>query len=231
MTGKKVSERAVTMYNKGLQYVYGAKNQRLTESLLRRLSESYPNYVKYSKEKKKIGKVCIDCSGLVAYCASLNYNNNSYNLSHNDSGKRWSISDLSHLRDGMYVWKSGHIGLVVVECAGKAYIIEAKGSAYGVTKTEFKKRYKHFMHYGELEDVDYTDATKYVSASKKVYYHKCLSTETSIVDALNHLLIDPSFEHRKRIALANGIANYKGTANQNTKLLKLLKKGKLVKVA
>lgn len=62
------------------------------------------------------------------------------------------------------------------------------------------------------------------------YYPKCTSSYNSLVDALmavGEMNITKSY--RKNIAAANGIRNYTGTAAENTKLLKLLKKGKLVK--
>ena len=40
---------------------------------------------------------------------------------------------------------------------------------------------------------------------------------------------DTSYAHREKIAKANGVAGYKGTAAQNTGLLNLLKQGKLKK--
>lgn len=52
----------------------------------------------------------------------------------------------------------------------------------------------------------------------------------SIVVALNAIGADSSMDNRKKIAVANGITGYKGTSAQNTKLLELLKKGKLIKV-
>lgn len=51
----------------------------------------------------------------------------------------------------------------------------------------------------------------------------------SIVDALKQIGVDSSFEHRKKIAEINNIYNYTGTPEQNTKLLNLLKQGKLKK--
>ena len=62
------------------------------------------------------------------------------------------------------------------------------------------------------------------------YYPKCASSYNSIVDALmavGEMNITKSY--RKNIAAANGIKDYTGTAAENTKLLKLLKSGKLVK--
>ena len=51
----------------------------------------------------------------------------------------------------------------------------------------------------------------------------------SLVDALASLNIDFSFSYRSKIAKANGIANYTGSATQNTKMLNLLKAGELIK--
>ena len=49
----------------------------------------------------------------------------------------------------------------------------------------------------------------------------------SIVDALNEIGVDSSFSYRSKLASANGISNYTGTAEQNTQLLNLLKNGTL----
>lgn len=62
-----------------------------------------------------------------------------------------------------------------------------------------------------------------------VYYPSCSSKYTSIVDALNSIGVNSSYSNRKSIAQLNGISNYTGTAAQNTKLLTLLKQGKLIK--
>lgn len=61
------------------------------------------------------------------------------------------------------------------------------------------------------------------------YYKKYTGNSKSIVDALKERKISSSFANRKKIAELNGIKNYEGTARQNTKLLNLFKKGKLIK--
>lgn len=61
------------------------------------------------------------------------------------------------------------------------------------------------------------------------YYKACSSSYTSIVDALNSIGVDSSMTNRKKIATANGISSYSGTSAQNTKMLDLLKGGKLIK--
>lgn len=52
---------------------------------------------------------------------------------------------------------------------------------------------------------------------------------SSIVDGLKKIGVNSSFSSRKKIAKANGIRNYSGTASQNEKLCDLAKKGKLRK--
>lgn len=67
------------------------------------------------------------------------------------------------------------------------------------------------------------------TTSKSTYYPKCASKYTSITEALSSISVDSSKANRTKIAKANGIASYTGTATQNTKLLDLLKAGKLKK--
>ena len=61
------------------------------------------------------------------------------------------------------------------------------------------------------------------------YYPQCSSHHDSIVDALDSLGIDSSYSNRKKIAKVNGFSHYTGKASENIQLLKLLKKGKLIK--
>ena len=64
----------------------------------------------------------------------------------------------------------------------------------------------------------------------KTYYPKYIGKSNSIVDALVSLRINATKENRKKIAAANGIPSYTGTAQVNTYLLNLLKGGKLKRV-
>lgn len=61
-------------------------------------------------------------------------------------------------------------------------------------------------------------------------YYPCYSgSSNSLVEALQSLHISSSFEARQKIALKNGINNYKGESEQNILLLKKLKGGILRK--
>ena len=61
------------------------------------------------------------------------------------------------------------------------------------------------------------------------YFKVSDKSSTSLVDSLNDIKVDSSFESRKKIAKKNGISNYSGTALQNIDLLSKLNEGKLMK--
>lgn len=61
------------------------------------------------------------------------------------------------------------------------------------------------------------------------YFKAYKGDSESIVDALEAIGAKSDFSYRKKIALKNKIKDYKGTPEQNEKMLALLKKGKLVK--
>ncbi|MFQ9065263.1 MAG: CHAP domain-containing protein [Eubacterium sp.] len=66
--------------------------------------------------------------------------------------------------------------------------------------------------------------------SKSLKYFKAYKGDSkSIVDALEAIGAKSDFSYRKKIAAKNKIKDYKGTPEQNEKMLVLLKKGKLVK--
>ena len=61
------------------------------------------------------------------------------------------------------------------------------------------------------------------------YLKKYTGNSQSLVDALKSIGVDSSYTYRKKLASANGVSLYVGTAAQNSKLLELLKRGKLIK--
>jgi len=75
----------------------------------------------------------------------------------------------------------------------------------------------------------YNDDAAKITQKRVKYYPEYKGKTVSIVTALNSLGFKSSFSYRKTIANANGIKLFLGTAKQNTKLLNLLKNGKLIK--
>lgn len=72
-------------------------------------------------------------------------------------------------------------------------------------------------------------ATSSTPTPTTVYFKKYTGTSGSIVTALKSIGANSSYSYRQKIAKANGISGYIGSAAQNTKLLGLLKQGKLKK--
>ena len=68
------------------------------------------------------------------------------------------------------------------------------------------------------------------NSSESPYYPKCAQSFTGIAAALTSIGVDSTYAHRAKIAAANGIEDYKGTATQNTDMLLMLKRGLLRKV-
>lgn len=95
------------------------------------------------------------------------------------------------------------------------------------------------LHLGikKLSGGSYIDPEKwakneYTAPPKKTatkYFKKYTGKSSSLVDALDSVGAKYTLAYRKKIAKANGIKTYTGTASQNTKLLTLLKNGKLLK--
>lgn len=77
--------------------------------------------------------------------------------------------------------------------------------------------------------VSKADVERYTGETSVEYYPKYNAKTNSIVDALNSIGVNSSFNNRKTIAINNNINNYSGTANQNTQMLNLLKQGKLIR--
>lgn len=73
------------------------------------------------------------------------------------------------------------------------------------------------------------DVAKYTGETTVKYFKKYNGTTTSIVNALKGIGENSTFTYRSKIAKANGIKGYIGTAKQNTTMLNLLKQGKLIK--
>lgn len=109
------------------------------------------------------------------------------------------------------IWEYGHIA--IYDHATKYYFSQNPNPPKVIQIT------RGGVHYFRLKGANKDNSTQ--------YYKKYVGKSNSLVDALKLLKIDSSFSNRRKIAKANGITAYLGTASQNTKLLNLLKQGKL----
>ncbi len=77
--------------------------------------------------------------------------------------------------------------------------------------------------------IDHTEALKPAPQPQVNYYPCYIGNSASIVEGLQAVGADSSFTNRENIAVKNGITSYRGSADQNNRLLSLLKSGKLIK--
>ena len=109
----------------------------------------------------------------------------------------------------------------------KTYIKLIKEDGYATSSTYIKKLTKLVETYG-LVNWD-------IMISKKEFFKVPVNVDgsvykgNSIVSALNRMGYSYSFAYRTKIAIANGIKNYVGSANQNLHMLDLMRKGLLIK--
>lgn len=143
---------------------------------------------------------------------------------------------------------ANHIGIVYQVKDGKVLTVEGNTSGAsgvvdnggGVAKKTYAISQTKILGYGrpdysiisgkKTEDSKKNVGTGSASATNSGYYKKYTGSSKSLVDALKAIGVsDRSLSARKKIAIKNGISSYSGTASQNTKLLSLLKAGKLIK--
>ena len=174
-----------------------------------------------------------DCVGLIKSYLWGGYGNVKYNSAqdksangmYNASKVKGKIKTIPE-RAGILVHMDGHIGVYVgngyvIECTPNKTFAKQNHGGGGVCKTKLSDR--KWTSWCECPYIEYIKENK-VDVK---YYPKCASKYKSIVDALKSIKVDSSFSNRKKIAKANGIKVYLGTAKQNINLLNLLKAGKL----
>ena len=159
-TNVQLADFCKMVYEKGTPYWYGTCWYECTNSLLDRKKTQYPSHYTESrmpKYKQAIadGKWCCDCVGMIKgfFWSSNNteptktgrngcpdYNANDFFDLCREKGDISTIPNIP----GLAVWQSGHIGVYI----GDGWVIEARGFAYGVQKTDVTKR--NWKKWGKL---------------------------------------------------------------------------------
>lgn len=147
----------------GKPYWWGTFGQIASESLLRQKSAQYPKYYTSTNFVKQYGQKVHDCVGLIKgylWCENANsYPIYNANQDKDVSGmkancsKRGSLDTMPDI-PGVLVFMSGHVGIYV----GKGKVIEARGHAYGVVKTNLVGR--GWKEWGKLDWIRYIDDIK-----------------------------------------------------------------------
>ena len=206
-----------------VKYVYGTKYEILTQQKFTYLQNLYGKTYVWDSDKSKIGKRCCDCSGMISSCTGIVKNSLSYYQTANEIK---SISELKRNWNkyvGWAIYKKGHIG-VVSDKEGYYYAMEGSKDNFVHRKISFQ----NWVCILKLNDIDYS-IKESENVSRETYFKKYTGKSNSIVDILKSLGIDSTFNYRKKIAKANNIPDYKGTAQQNLKLCEYVKNGVLKK--
>lgn len=144
---------------KGTPYFYGSKMKVLTEDFMKSMHAAYPSvvtvaYMALARTKKQVGKVNVDCSGLIsAYTLHVLGSAQLYSQAY----ARLPISTWKQWAVGVVLWRSGHVGVYL----GNGKVAEAKGINYGVVITDIEKgSWKYGLTFSWI---DYTITTPVAS--------------------------------------------------------------------
>ena len=132
-----------------------------------------------------------------------------------------------------FVPKKGDL-CVFTSKSGNGHISVATGEGTTSYFYSYDQNYPKSKHEPmTLVKHNYTSFLGVLRPKKKKITVKCFKIykgdSLSIVDALEAVGAKSDFAYRKKIAAKNKIKDYKGTLEQNEKMLALLKKGKLIK--
>lgn len=211
------------------------------------------NYTKYGRDMHKVYPAVMDfpaywCDCFVDWCFYKAYgtanakgllagNFDDYTVSSAQLYKNKGTLDQTPTKGAqVFFTKNGqvsgcyHTGLVCKVDKTHFYTIEGNTSgASGVVRNGggvANKKYNIAAYKGRV----LFGHPKYDEDSAAIkYFGKYTGKSGSIVEALKDVGGDYSKAGRIKIATANNIAGYKGTAEQNMTLLNLLKKGKLIR--
>lgn len=122
----------------GTPYFWGCKGQILTESFMMSMHKAYPNivtsqYIQKARNKGMVGKVCVDCSGLISsYTGKVLGSAQLYSKAYT----RLPISQYRSFANGVVVYRKGHVGIFSHEADGY-FVYEARGIDFGTIRSRF----------------------------------------------------------------------------------------------
>jgi glucan-binding YG repeat protein len=219
-TGTGLAEFAIKAYQDGWGYVYGTYGQVITQAIIDGKAQQYPgNYdgilsdgrTVYQVAQKWIGHRAADCVGLMkAYLwwrgdsLAPGYNSaqdRSANGTFNAATVKGPISTLPETH-GICLWKDGHVGIYI----GNGWVIEARGTDYGVVMTRLSDR--PWTNWFQNPYVSYA-ANGWTSFNGQACYYVngCYVTGLQVIDAKTYLFGSDGFQ-QTGFALVDGQVRY-----------------------
>ncbi len=131
----------------GTPYVYGMKGTVMTLANYNYLKNQYGKMV-WDSDVKKVGQVCVDCSGLISWACGVVLGSAQW---FERANVKRPISSIKDAPLGALVWQKGHIGIYSGTKNGIPRYIAADGSAYGVREVPLSR--SGFTHWLLVEDI------------------------------------------------------------------------------
>lgn len=160
----------------GTAYVYGMKGDVLAEKKYEQLKILFGDLV-WDSDRKKIGQVCVDCSGLISWATGIHRNSQGY---HDTAAAVFPISMVKEAPVGAALWCKGHIGLYL----GEGKYIAADGSRYGVRIANVQG--SSFTHWFCLKDIVYEEE-EMVTKEDMIYNDKKYTVEMIRKDGVTYI--------------------------------------------
>ena len=169
----------------GTPYVYGAKGKVVTQDEFDTLQSRYGEKLVWDSDTKKIGKVCVDCSGLISWACNRPLSSAGWESS---ATTKKPINSIRTAPVGALVWRAGHIGVYSGIKNGEPYYIAADGSQYGVREVPVSKN--KFTHWLLVDDVfEYEEVDEVVEKAKIIIDGKEQDVQRILKDGTNYIRI------------------------------------------
>ena len=144
----------------------------------------------------------------------LEYINKEFSINEEKQQNNYKIGDIVEI-NGVYISSTSKEKLRPLITKGK------------ITKIVKDAENQYLLEDGEIGWVNDSVIVSKNNQNDIKYLSNKKYKGNSIVDALNQIDIDSSYNYRSKLAQINNINNYRGTNEQNTRMLNLLKKGLL----
>ena len=169
----------------GTPYVYGMKGTVMTLANFNYLQSQYGTKLVWNSDEKKVGKICVDCSGLISWATGVVLSSTQL---FEKSIRKEPIATLKNAPVGALVWRQGHVGIYTGMRGNEPYYIAADGSAYGVREVPISKN--NFTHWILMDYFNYEkEEDEVVSKEKVIVDGKEITVELIFKDGTNYIKI------------------------------------------
>ena len=179
MTGKELVAFARTKL--GIAYVYGMKGTVMTNANYNYLKGAYGKAV-WDSDMKKVGKVCVDCSGLISWGTGVVLGSSQL---FNKAIRREPIGTIKDAPVGALVWMKGHVGVYSGTKNGVPRYIAADGSKYGVREVPLSCN--KFTHWLLMDYIDYEEDEEVVEKGTVIVNDKEHKVDMIRKDGLTYI--------------------------------------------